>query len=355
MQNRRNFLTRLSLLGGATLLSGVKPTTGLANVSVFTNEQSLTEKVKLAMLSMQRASWEQGVAIQAAVETNDLLLLHLLITEAILRQSSDGRTCMLGSGGNVTDPVAAGPGIVKCYELTGLQKYKDAADKLYEYCKTKAPRNSEGTLYHLTNSKELWSDSIYMLPPFLAAYKDYDECMKQLRGFRNVLWYNDKKLFAHRWSDDKNGFINAKCWGGGNGWAMASYAIIYELLPDNLSSYKKEVASMLQELTESLILHLRADGLFHDIVDDPDSFVETNLSQMAAFGIYKGIRLGMLDKKYKSYADKMKAGAISKIDSFGYVQGACGSPNFNKPGTSTEAQAFFMMMDAESQKLTAKG
>ena len=70
MQNRRNFLSRLSLLGGATLLSGVKSNAG---VSISAEEQSLTEKVKLAMLSMQRASWEQGTAIQAAVETNDLL------------------------------------------------------------------------------------------------------------------------------------------------------------------------------------------------------------------------------------------------------------------------------------------
>ena len=302
------------------------------------------------MLCMQRASWEQGTAIQAAVETNDLLLLHLLVAEAILRQSRDGRTCMLGSNNNVTDPVAAGLGIMKCYNLTGLQKYKDAADRLYDYCKTKAPRNVEGTLYHIDNAKELWSDSIYMLPPFLAAYKDYDECVKQIRGFRKVLWDPNKKLFAHRWSDDKNGFVNDKCWGGGNGWAMASFAIIYELLPDALSDYKKELAIYLNELTEGLIAHLRSDGLFHDVVDDSSSFIETNLSQMAAFGIYKGVRLGALDAKYRSYADKMKVGAITKIDQFGYVQDACGSPTFNRPGTSTEAQAFFLMMEAESRK-----
>ena len=346
MQNRRNFLTSLSFLGGATLLSGCKP----AVTAQTTAEPTMSEKVKLAMLAMQRASWEQGTAIQAAIEINDENLLQLLVNEAILRQSSDGRTCMLGSHNNVTDPVAAGAGIIKCHKITGLQKYKDAADKLYEYCKNKAPRNAEGALYHLNNSKELWSDSIYMLPPFLAAYGDYDECMKQIRGYRNVLWYPEKKLYAHRWNDDTNNFINPSCWGGGNGWAMASFAIVYELLPDNLSDYKKELASFLQELTEGLIAHLRTDGLFHNNVDDPTTFVETNLSQMAAFGVYKGIRLGMLDEKYRTYADQMKAGAISKIDSLGYVQDACGSPSFSKPGTSTEAQAFFLMMEVESLK-----
>ena len=345
MQNRRKFLSHLKLLGGASLLSGCN--SAVNSVQNSTNEQALPEKVKMTMLAMQRASWEQGTAIQAAIETDDHLLLQLLVNEAILRQAPDGRTCMLGSNNNVTDPVAAGYGIIKCYEITGLQKYKDAADRLYEYCKTRAPRNAEGVLYHLDNRKELWSDSMYMLPPFLAAYGDYEECIKQIRGYRNVLWYPDKKLYAHRWSDDTNNFVNPKCWGGGNGWSMASFAIISELLPDNHTDYKKEIASYLQELTEGLIPYLRTDGLFHNIVDEPDSFVETNLSQMAAFGIFKGIRMGMLDIKYRNYADKMRVGAISKIDSLGYVQDVCGSPTFRKPGTSTEAQAFFLMMEAE--------
>ena len=348
MKSRRGFIADLSLLGGATLLSGCSAATSTNKEQ--SSESTLSEKVKMAMLAMQRASWEQGTAIQAAVEGNDLMMLHLLVTEAILRQSADGRTCMLGSSSNVTDPIAAGPGIMKCYELTGLQKYKDAADRLYQYCKTEAPRNAEGTVYHLNNRRELWSDSIYMLPPFLAAYGDHDDCMKQLRGYRNVLWNKDKNLYAHRWSDDRNAFVNPKCWGGGNGWAMASFAIVYELLPDNLPDYKKEVSSYLQELTEGLMPHLRADGLFHDIVDEPDSFVETNLSQMAAFGIYKGIRLGALETGYLSQANKMRAAATSKIDKYGYVQDACGSPHFKSPGTSTEAQAFYLMMEAEYGK-----
>jgi hypothetical protein len=38
--------------------------------------------------------------------------------------------------------------------------------------------------------------------------------------------------------------------------------------------------------------------------------------------------------------------ARGKIDEYGIVQGACGSPSFDKSGTSTEAQAFFLMMES---------
>ena len=345
---RRDFvlnssLTFSGLMLGSCNLSGPTPAHQEANPVI--------QKAKNVMLSMQRASWEQGVAIQAMIECADYDMLRLLVNEALLRQTPDGRTCMLASDNNVTDPVAAGCGILKCHELFDDERYKQAADRLYNYCKNIAPRNEAGALYHVNNSREIWSDSIYMLPPFLAAYGDYDECLKQIRGYRACLWNEANKLYSHRWSDDENRFINAKFWGGGNGWAAASFAIIYELLPDNLNDYKAEIAHYLVELLDGLQVTVRPDGLFNDFVGEDNSFVETNLSQMAAFAIFKGLKNGAVDAKYLEFARKLKDGALTKVDEFGYVQGAAGSPFFNSSGTSTEAQAFLLMMLAAEEKL----
>ena len=349
IMNRRHFIHNASLaLSGVVLGSCNIPGASSAKKK---NSNAVSEKAKNAMLAMQRASWEQGVAIQAMIECADCDMLRLLVNEALVRQNSDGRTCMLGSGNNVTDPVAAGYGILKCHELFGDERYKQAADRLYNYCKNIAPRNEAGAVYHLNNHREIWSDSIYMLPPFLAAYGDYDECMKQIRGYRTCLWNADKKLFSHRWSDDENGFINAHCWGGGNGWAAASFAIIHELLPADRKEYKAEIATCLAELLEGLQANILPDGLFNDFVGEPDSFVETNLSQMAAFAIFKSVKTGAIDAELLKFARKMKAGALAKVDEYGYVQGAAGSPSFNSQGTSAEAQAFLLMMLAAEEKL----
>jgi hypothetical protein len=43
------------------------------------------------------------------------------------------------------------------------------------------------------------------------------------------------------------------------------------------------------------------------------------------------------------------------MDADGYVQGARGAPNFDRPGTSTEAQAFCIMMEAAGSKLSQAG
>jgi hypothetical protein len=86
-------------------------------------------------------------------------------------------------------------------------------------------------------------------------------------------------------------------------------------------------------------------------VDQPATFVETNLAQMLAFAVYEGVAAGWLPASYKPRADRMRAAARLKMDADGFVQGACGAPNFDRPGTSAEAQAFCIMMEAAGSKL----
>jgi hypothetical protein len=72
---------------------------------------------------------------------------------------------------------------------------------------------------------------------------------------------------------------------------------------------------------------------------------------MLTFAIYTGISGGWLPDKYRGLADRMRNAARAKMDSYGYVQGVCGAPNFERQGTSTEAQAFAIMMEAAGSKL----
>jgi rhamnogalacturonyl hydrolase YesR len=349
MLNRRHFIRNASFAFSGIALGSCGVT--LAQAQNVTLNSPIAVRARNAMLAMQRASWEHGTAIQAMIECGDNDMLRLMVDEAIVRQIDDGRTSMLGFERNVTDPVAAGNGILKCHKLFGDEKYKKAADKLYGYCKNKAPKSENGIVFHHDHTKEFWSDSIYMLPPFLAAYGDYDECLKQIRGFKARLWNAEKKLFSHRWNEEAKRFISEKFWGGGNGWAAASFAIIYELLPADKQEYKKEIATNLTELLDGLQAAVLPNGLFNDFVGDGNSYVETNLSQMAAFAIFKSVKTGAIDAKYLDFAEKMQAGALSKVDALGYVQGAAGSPTFDFPGTSAEAQAFCLMMLAAEQKL----
>jgi unsaturated rhamnogalacturonyl hydrolase len=49
-------------------------------------------------------------------------------------------------------------------------------------------------------------------------------------------------------------------------------------------------------------------------------------------------------------AIELRAAAREKMDAFGFVQGVCGAPRFDRAGTSTEGQAFCILMEAAGSK-----
>jgi rhamnogalacturonyl hydrolase YesR len=140
-------------------------------------------------------------------------------------------------------------------------------------------------------------------------------------------------------------------WGGGNGWAAAGLARVIRAWPENRAAARARLTEDLRKVIDGCLAHQRADGLFYNVVDDPHSFVETNLAQMLAFAIYESVRGGWLPVDYLPAADRMRAAARGKVDREGFVQGVAGAPTFDRPGVSPEGQAFFLMMEASARKL----
>jgi unsaturated rhamnogalacturonyl hydrolase len=343
--NRRNFISTTAL--SIPVISGgmkVVNVQNLANGDVFADP--LVEKAMTAMLCMQRAAWEQGTASQALIAIGRKDLAILFAKDALVRQTPEGRLAIIGDDKGVTDPGSNGEAVLLAWKETGEEKYKKAADAMYDYFKNKAPKTADGILHHVTYAPQVWSDASFMAPPFLALMGDYDEAVKQIEGFRKYLMDPEKKVFYHIWDDGKKEFARKKFWGGGNGWTAAAIAKIINILPDERKDLRDKLVTWGKELIDGCLAYQRKDGLFHDVIDDPSTFVETNLSQMLAFSIYTGVKKGWLDKSYLAKGDALRAGARSKIDSYGIVQGACGSPDFSRSGTSTEAQSFFLMMES---------
>jgi rhamnogalacturonyl hydrolase YesR len=307
------------------------------------------EKATQAAMAMQRRDWEQGILAQAMLETNDREKVVLLTKAAIVQRTPDGRLGVLVAGGP-TDPAMGGAAYAKAAEWTGDLQIRHAVDGMLDWIRTKAPRNSEGILYHVFDAPQMWSDGFNGAPPFLAEMGFYDEALVQIEGFRRRLWNPEHQLLAHIWDDGKRQFIDGNFWGGGNGWAAAGLARVIRSLPRSRYQDREHLATFVQEIVDGCLKHQRADGLFHDVVDQPATFVETNLAQMLAFAIYEGIAEAWLPKAYLAHADRMRSAARAKMDAFGYVQGVCGAPNFDHPGTSTEGQAFCILMEAAGRK-----
>ncbi len=352
---RRNFLAALPAAGltaggSASLLSGC---TGTHKEGLTFKDLALVDKVKMAMLTMQRATWEQGVAMQALLELGETDLVILMAKDAVLRQSKDGRLAMLGEEFALSDAASPGEAVFWAAKQTGDPFLERGYEKLLDYVLHKAPRTKEGIIYHFTNLPQIWSDIIYMLPPFLAAAGQYEEAIKQIDGARDCLWNPDKKLLSHMWDCEKKVFVRKDCWGVGNGWSAAGMTRVIRALPGSMNAERTKLTGYVREIIDGCLAHMRDDGLYHNIVDDPQSFIETNLAQMLAYSIYRGISGGWLEERYKIQADKMRGAAQKKVDDLGLVQGVCGSPEFDHPGTATEGQGFFILMEVAHRELAA--
>jgi unsaturated rhamnogalacturonyl hydrolase len=343
---------RWAYLLALALLTLTQPTPAAETNTASRLDQSsaadpVLTKVRLAALSIQRASWEQGILAVAFLEEGNDPLVVQMAKASLIHLSRNGVPA--ATGGSPVDPLMGGPALVRAVEISGDPRLKQAVDDSLEFVLKTAARAADGTIYH--TGETLWSDSFNTTPPFLASVGRFDEALRQVEGHRRRLWNPQAKLFAHIWDERKQAFQDPKCWGGGQGWAAAALTRIIRALPPERQADKARLSGYLKDLLDGCLTHQRPSGLFNNVVDDPNSFEETNLAQMLAFSIYESVRGGWLPTDYLAAADRMRAAARSKMDNDGFIQGVCGAPEFKRPGISAEGQAFFLMMEAAARKL----
>lgn len=317
------------------------------------NRQDRKQKVLLAMLAMQRWPWEQGVASQALVEIGENDLAILFAKDALVNQYKDGRLAMKSDRYAATDPAANGEAVLFSYHMTKDSRFKDAADRMLDYLLYRAPKTREGILYHNENEGKIFSDANFMAPPFLALAGRPEEAVKQVFGNIKILQDHEKHLLSHIWDDDFKKFERKAFWGVGNGWSTAGIAKLIDFLPDQRSADKQQLAKAAQLILDSCLKYQLDNYLFYDVLDDSSTFVETNLAQMLAFTIYRGMKSGWLDSSYLQIADNMRLAVYNKVDEYGLVQDVCGGPAFDHAGTAVEGQAFFLFMESSYDKYCA--
>jgi|WetSurMetagenome_2_1015567.scaffolds.fasta_scaffold00545_11 unsaturated rhamnogalacturonyl hydrolase len=320
--------------------------TGSQRTKNNSEKNDTIQKVINAMLSMQRRAWEQGVASQALLELGENDLVILLAKDAVVNQKKDGRLGLNEGDKPVADPASNGEPVMFAAKSTGDPALTLAAKRMLDFLLYKAPRTSEGIIYHNYIENMIWVDAFYMVPPFLAVSGYGKEAVKQINGYRKILLNPEKNLYYHIWDQDRQKYERKLFWGVGNGWAAAGMTRVIMALPDSMKKEKMLIAGYIKEVVDGCLKYQREDGLFHNILDDPLTFIETNTSQMLAYTIFRGIKGGWLDNSYLKYATRMRKAVYQKVDKFGLVQGVCGAPNFDRPGTATEGQAFFLLMEA---------
>lgn len=121
-------------------------------------------------------------------------------------------------------------------------------------------------------------------------------------------------------------------WGRGNGWAAASMTEALLALPQDYPR-REALFTAWKRLMEALARHQDAQGLWHQIVDRPASWLETSGTAMFVFALATGIRKGWLPAvSYQPVVERGWRALADAVDEQGRLADVCIGLGDN-PGT----------------------
>lgn len=199
------------------------------------------------------------------------------------------------------------------------------------------PRTKGGGFQHLTsdtvNDQELWDDTLFMAVLFLANMgrilksQDYiEEAKYQFLIHIKYLADNQTGLWFHGWTFDGNHNFSKALWGRGNCWVTAAIPEFLNMIACE-TSVKRYLTQTLVSQAEALKRYQSEDGMWHTLVDQPDSYLEASATCGFAYGILKGIHMGILDPTYKVCAQNAVEPILALTDEKGILhQVSYGTP-----------------------------
>jgi len=191
-------------------------------------------------------------------------------------------------------------------------------------------RLSDGTLARpnpLPHS--LWLDDLYMSVPALAQMgamtgdrSYFDDATKQVKQFAARMFVPEHGLFMHGWAEEMDPHP-AFHWARANGWAIAAMAELLSVLPEDHPN-RAAVLKIYQAEARGLAACQDKTGLWHQLLDRNDTYLETSSSALFVFAIARGVNRGWLNAN--TYGPMLSLGwnAIAQqVDAQGQVENVC--------------------------------
>jgi rhamnogalacturonyl hydrolase YesR len=209
-------------------------------------------------------------------------------------------------------------------------KFRPWIDNYLKWIHTGQERLADGTLSrHRPLHNTLWLDDLYMSVPALAQMgaltgetKYFDDAVKQILQFSSRMFLPENNLYRHGWVQEMKPHP-AFHWGRANGWAIVAMAELLSVLPENHPGFAAVLAQYRAHAAGLAYVQGRT-GLWHQLLDRNDSYLETSASAMFVYSIARGINRGWLDPL--AYGPMVSLGwnAIAKqVNEMGQVENTC--------------------------------
>ena len=195
--------------------------------------------------------------------------------------------------------------------------WDDQIGRYYDFIANKEHRYTDGQFARLRPVKNtVWLDDMFMGIPALAWNGNWDEAIKQFYLFHDKMWVPEKNLYRHGWVPGEH--HPSFFWGRANGWALLTACELLDVHED------KSILQYFKMHLDGILPLQHHDGGWHQLLDRPDTYLETSCTAIYCYCIAHAINKGWLDAEtYGAQAILAWNYVNAHINQQGEVEGTC--------------------------------
>jgi unsaturated rhamnogalacturonyl hydrolase len=224
---------------------------------------------------------------------------------------------------------AMGASVIEVYRRDRQDRYRSYIDDASAHMAKRQTRLKDGTFARsFPHRWTLWTDDLYMSISFLSRMgeltgdvKYFDDAARQVVNFQKYVFDAVAGLMYHCWYSDVQR-PGVAFWGRANGWALLAQVDLLDRLPKNHPK-RSQLLKILRQHILGIARYQGAEGLWHQLLDKPDSYPETSCSAMFTYAIARSVNRGYIEPRYASIARRGWEGIMTKIHPDGQVEGVC--------------------------------
>ncbi|MCV6822983.1 MULTISPECIES: glycoside hydrolase family 88 protein [Halocynthiibacter] len=171
----------------------------------------------------------------------------------------------------------------------------------------------------------IWLDCMHFDAPFYAHLSKIDPAndwaetgVREILGYREFLFDQETGTYRHYWLE-KLGRSQIPGWGRGQGWALLGMLDVLKFCGDAPAA--DELQEQAIALAETMVSYQLEDGNWHCMVHEPRSGPESSTAAFMATAFYRGMKHGVLSKRFELPAEKAFRAMVSNLDEKGNLLG----------------------------------
>jgi rhamnogalacturonyl hydrolase YesR len=225
---------------------------------------------------------------------------------------------------------AIGAALIGAYARKPDPRYRTTIDAVADYIAHQQMRLADGTLARARPQPvSLWIDDSYMSIPFLAQMGKltgdrawFDDGARQVIGMAQRLQDPATGLYDHAWYENTAGYDPKFFWGRGCGWGLMSAAELLSVLPED-HPQRARALEIFRRAARGAAETQSGTGMWHQLLDKTDSYLETSATAMFTFAIARGVNRGWLAPVYAPVAQAGWQALAQRVRSDGRIEGIC--------------------------------